>query len=75
MLDKLAADIGTCVIDAPLPPSLIRAFGCRPGTSVSLHVVDGQVRAMPKPILPAKPAATPSDAGIAESCWRWWKSQ
>jgi hypothetical protein len=72
---RLPADIGSDVIKVPLPPSLIRAFGCRPGTSIFLDVVDGQIRVVPDPIPPAKQAATANDVGIAESCRRWWKSQ
>jgi hypothetical protein len=74
MFEKFAADIGPGVIKVPLPPSLIRVFGCRPGTSISLHVVDGQVRVLPNPVPPAKQVSAPNDAGIAESCRRWWKS-
>lgn len=75
MLDKLAEDIGSGVIVVPLPPSVILAFGCRPGTVISLHIVDGQVRVLPPSVSPAKKAATPNNASIAELCWTWWKSQ
>lgn len=75
MFDKFAADIGTGVIEVPLPLSVIKTFGCRPGTSIFLHVVNGQVHVVPDPVAPAKQAAIPKDAGIAESCRRWWKSQ
>lgn len=75
MVDKFATYIGTGVIEVPLPPSVIQAFGCRPGTSISLHIVDGQVRVLPTPVTLAKRAATPSNASIAELCWTWWKSQ
>ena len=75
MLDKLAEDIGSGVIVVPLPPSVILAFGCRPGTSISLHIVDGQVRVVPTTVTPAKKEATPNDASIADLCWKWWKSQ
>ena len=75
MVNKFAADIGAGVIEVPLPPSVIQAFGCRPGTSISLHIVDGQVRVLPTPVKPAKKVATPKDASIADLCWKWWKSQ
>jgi hypothetical protein len=75
MVDKSAADIGTGVIKVPLPPSVIQAFGCRPGTSISLHIVDGQIRVLPTPVMPAKPVSTSNDASIADLCWTWWKSQ
>jgi hypothetical protein len=72
---RLAADIGPGVIKVPLPLSVIKTFGCRPGTSIFLHVVDGQVRVVPDLVPPVKQAAITNDAGIAESCRRWWKSQ
>lgn len=72
---RLAADIGTGVIKVPLPLSVIQTFGCRPGTSIFLHVVDGQVRVVPDPVATANQAAITKDAGIAELCWKWWKSQ
>jgi antitoxin component of MazEF toxin-antitoxin module len=75
MFDKFAADIGTGVIEVPLPPSVIQAFGCRPGTSISLHIVDGQIRVLPTPVTPAKLVSTSNDASIADLCWTWWKSQ
>lgn len=75
LTSRLAVDIGSGVIKVPLPLSVIQTFGCRPGTSIFLHVVDGQVRVVPDPVAPAKQAAIPKDAGIAESCRRWWKSQ
>lgn len=72
---RLAADIGSGVIKVPLPLSVIQTFGCRPGTSIFLHVVNGQVLVVPDPVPPTMQAAIPEDAGIAESCRRWWKSQ
>ena len=75
MFDKFAADIGPGVIEVPLPPSVIQAFGCRPGTSISLHIVDGQVRVLPDQdtimIRPTMQTVT----NIAEACRQWWKSQ
>jgi hypothetical protein len=76
MFDNFASHIGADVIKVPLPPSLIRAFGCRPGTSILLHVVDGQIRALPEPEPTAKQATPQHGPGnIAELCGRWWKSQ
>ena len=75
MVNKFPADIEIGVIKVPLPPSFIQAFGCRPGTSIFLHVIDGQVRVVPDPVPTVEQAATANNAGIAESCRRWWKSQ
>jgi hypothetical protein len=75
MLDKLAEDIGSGVIVVPLPPSVILAFGCRPGTAIRMIVSDGKIRVMPDQDPIVIGTNTPTVTNIAEACKQWWKSQ
>jgi hypothetical protein len=75
MLDKLAEDIGSGVIVVPLPPSVILAFGCRPGTAIRMLVKNGQIRVMSNDPIVIGTSMPTTVANIAEACRQWWKSQ
>ena len=75
MLDKLAEDIGSGVIVVPLPPSVILASGCRPGTAIKMIISDGKIRVMPDQDLIVIGTSMPSASNIAEACRQWWKTQ
>lgn len=75
MLDKLAEDIGSGVIEVPLPPSVILAFGCRPGTAIRMLVAEGKLQVMPDQDPIVIETRTPTVTNIAEACKRWWKTQ
>lgn len=69
---KYPPELEQDVVVVPLPQSVIDAFGCRPGTMVRLHVVDGQIRAAP---YQAPTPRVPTVANMAEACRQWWKTQ
>lgn len=63
------------VVVVPLPPSVIEMFGCRPGTSIRLHRVDGVLRVVPDTITPADKKQTANADSVWESCSRWWRER
>lgn len=75
MHDKLAEHMGSGVIVVPLPPSVITAFGCPPGTAIRMIVSDGKIRLMPDQDPIVIGTSTPTVTNIAEACKRWWKTQ
>jgi hypothetical protein len=72
-LDGKIVDHGVVVV--PLPPAVIEKFGCRPGTSIRLHRVDGVLRVVPDAITPADKSQTPNAVALWESCSRWWRER
>ena len=73
--NRLASGVDHCVVVVPLAPSVIEMFGCRPGTTIRLLSVDGQLQVLPNsiPTKDSKPA--PSVSPMWESCRNWWKSR
>ena len=71
---KLAKNHEDSVILIPLPPSVITAFGCRPGTSLRSRVVDGRITRF-EPVVVVERTGLPNIQDTWESCRRWWKAR
>lgn len=71
--NRLLEDFDRGVVDIPLPPSVIEMFGCRPGTTIRLHRVDGQLKVLPNTIPTEDPKSEPTASPMWESCHNWWK--
>lgn len=63
------------VVVVPLPPCVIEMFGCRPGTTIRLHRVDGQLKALPSTVSTGKRESAPNASTLCETCGQWWKAR
>lgn len=76
MIEKrLDTGVDHGVVVVPLPPSVIEMFGCRPGTAIRLHRIDGQLKVLPSVILTEHAKSTPNTSPMWESCRNWWKAR
>lgn len=71
---KLAKNHEGSVILIPLPPSVIAAFGCRPGTSIRSRIVDGRITRF-EPVMVVERTGLPNIQDTWESYRRWWKAR
>ncbi len=63
------------IVVVPLPPSVIKRFGCRPGTTIRLLRVDGQLKAFPNTISSGERKSTPTVPTLVETYFQWWKAR
>lgn len=73
--NSVDGDFDHGVVVVPLPPSVIEMFGCRPGTTIRLHRVDGVLRVVPDAIVHADKKQTLGTVALWESCGRWWRER
>jgi hypothetical protein len=71
--NRLLENFDRGVVDVPLPHSVIEMFGCRPGTTIRLHRVDGQLKVLPKTIPTEDTKSKPQTSQMWETCHNWWK--
>lgn len=69
------ADIGQQgdIVEIPFPPSVIQAFGCRPGTSIRVRVTDSGMAVLPDKV--ATTGQMPNAPNTWEACRQWWKAR
>lgn len=68
-------DLDNGIVVVPLPPSVIEMLGCRPGTTIRLHRVDGRIKALPNAMPTADAKPTPNASPMWESCRTWWRNR
>jgi hypothetical protein len=65
-------------IVVPIPLSVARAIGCRPGATVRLHIEGDEIRVVPDTIRTEAfviQMPTPNTTDLWMSCQSWWKKR
>jgi hypothetical protein len=68
-------DLNHGIVVVPLPPSVIEMLGCRPGTTIRLHRVDGQLKALPITVSTGERESAPNASTLWETYGQWWKAR